>query len=293
MNGYLITAVAVLFVLLLILLSRIYLLQKAADAVREEFQRHLSEETNTLIDLPIRDRHLCRLASEMNHQLKVLRDKRHRFEQGNSELTEAVTNISHDLRTPLTALCGYLELLKEEPLTEKQERYVQMIENRTEVLKDLTEELFRYSVLVNVTEESKELLSVQQVLEESLLSFYGVMKQRNMEPDLSISENRVERNLNRSALSRIFGNIISNALKYSDGDLSVSLSEDGTICFSNSAKKMDEVSVGRLFDRFYTVENGRGGTGLGLSIAKLLTERMGGTISAKYENQKLSILLRF
>lgn len=90
-------------------------------------------------------------------------------------------------------------------------------------------------------------------------------------------------------MTRVLGNIISNAIKYSDGDLNVSLSEDGEIIFSNMAYGLDEVQVGRLFDRFYTVETARKSTGLGLAISKTLIEQMNGTITADYENGRLNI----
>ena len=91
----------------------------------------------------------------------------------------------------------------------------------------------------------------------------------------------------------VLGNLLANALKYSGGDLDVTLDGDGTITLSNAAPGLDEVQVGRLFDRFYTVETGRHSTGLGLSIARALTERMGGTIAARYEDGRLRVELRF
>ena len=99
--------------------------------------------------------------------------------------------------------------------------------------------------------------------------------------------------LDRSALSRVFSNLISNVLKYSDGDLKITLSGKGEIIFSNMASGLDEIQVGRLFDRFYTVEAARKSTGLGLAISKTLIEQMDGTISAKYENSRLSIYIYF
>ena len=89
------------------------------------------------------------------------------------------------------------------------------------------------------------------------------------------------------------GNIIGNAIKYSDGDLAITLRENGGMVFSNTAKGLDPVAVGKLFDRFFTVETGRNATGLGLSIARLLTEQMGGAISAEYAEGRLVIVLQF
>lgn len=92
---------------------------------------------------------------------------------------------------------------------------------------------------------------------------------------------------------RIFSNILSNALKYSDGDPEITLNDSGEIIFTNTATGLDEIQVGKIFDRFYTVENARTSTGLGLSIARSLAERMGGKISASYGNKKLSIIVDF
>ncbi len=90
-----------------------------------------------------------------------------------------------------------------------------------------------------------------------------------------------------------FDNILSNAVKYSDGDLTIHLRPDGSVTFSNRASSLSRVQAERLFDRFYTVETARSSTGLGLSIAKLLTEKMGGTITAEYESGHLQICIAF
>lgn len=283
----------VLSLIILFLSVKLYLMQKSAEEIDTAFADRLTNDTNTLIDLSSRDRYMRKLASDMNVQLRQLRQERRRFYEGDRELKEAVTNISHDLRTPLTAICGYLDLLEREEKSEAAAHYLEMIENRTNLLKQLTEELFRYSVISSSHEEVREWISVNHVLEESLASCYGAMKQRNMTPVISIPDQQVERYLDRSALTRIFGNILSNALKYSDGDLTVSMDENGTIVFSNSAHNLTPVTAGRLFDRFYTVETGRNATGLGLSIAKLLTERMNGTIAADYRDNTLFLTLSF
>jgi signal transduction histidine kinase len=118
---------AVLGSLLLIIIAlciKIYLLQKAAKEIEEAFADRLITDTNTLIAISSRDKHVLHLANEINIQLRRLREERHRFVQGDMELKNAVTNISHDLRTPLTAICGYLELLEQEEKSEKAERYI-------------------------------------------------------------------------------------------------------------------------------------------------------------------------
>lgn len=285
---------AVLFLTVVILLIKIALLHKAIDEVRTEMNAKLEIDTNTLISVSGGDRHIRRLAADLNGQLRLLRNERRRFQNGDLELKEAVTNVSHDLRTPLTAICGYLDLLEKEDKSEAAERYLSVIRNRAEALKQLTEELFCYSVITSPSSSIKsDEVDLNSVLEESISAYYAALKGCGIVPEISIPEQRIIRRLDRNALSRVFGNIISNAVKYSDGDLKIVLSETGEIVFSNAAARLDEVQVGKLFDRFYTVEAARKSTGLGLSIAKAFVERMNGTITANYNEGRLMIHIMF
>ena len=281
----------ILAVVIVILAIKIRMMQKSMDEICACVSEHLSSDTNQLITVSSSDKHVRRLASEIARQLAELRRQHRQYIHGDRELKEAVTNISHDLRTPLTAICGYLDLLETEEMTDNTRRYVEQIANRTEALKALTEELFRYSVISSVSDLNYEKVNVGRVLEDTLISFYGAFDQKNITPNISIPDGVIIRSLDKSALSRIFGNIVSNAVKYSDGDFSVTMSDAGEITFSNTASELSSVDVGKLFDRFYTVDSARKSTGLGLSIAKLLTERMGGRISADYKGNMLSITL--
>lgn len=288
-------AVIVIFAIVTIaLLVKIHLLQKAAKEIENAFADRLITDTNTLIDISCRDRYMRSLAAAINTQLRKLRTERHLFLQGDTELKNAVTNISHDLRTPLTAICGYLDLLEREEKSEAACRYIEVIKNRAEILIQLTEELFRYSVILTAENDSrKEPVAVNNVLEESIAAFYTALKERGIVPDIRIPENKIIRKLNRSDLTRVFSNLLNNAIKYSDGDLDIALYETGEIIFTNTASGLNEVQVGKLFDRFYTVEAARKSTGLGLAIARTLIEQMNGTISAVYENNRLSIRIFF
>ena len=276
-----------------VLAVKILIMQKSMNEICDCIAEHLSSDTNQLVTVSSGDRHIRRLAGRISVQLAELRRMKLRYTGGDRELKEAITNISHDLRTPLTAICGYLELLETEDMTDNTRRYVEQIANRTEALKGLTEELFRYSVITSVSELNYEQVNVGRVLEDTLISFLGAFEQKNITPNISLPDNAVFRTLDKSALSRIFGNIIGNAIKYSSGDFAVTMSENGEIVFSNTAPELSSVEVGRLFDRFYTVDSAHKSTGLGLSIAKLLTERMGGSISADYKENTLSINLFF
>ncbi len=269
-----------------------FMMKRSAREIREKMAEKLSEDTNTLIDISSWDKDMRELAAALNDELAKLREERRLCKQGDTELKDAVTNISHDLRTPLTAMCGYLDLLEREEMSESVRQYLEQIENRTEVMKQLTEELFRYSVVAAAKEFDLERLCVNDVLEESLASFYGAISQQGITPEITITERRIERITDRSALTRVFGNIITNALKYSSGDLLVEMTEECVITFANSSDNLGKISAERLFDRFYTVETGNNSTGLGLSIAKLLVEQMKGGISAEIRGDKLFITVR-
>lgn len=284
----------ILTLAVLILAVRLVLLRRDIRDLGEEIAVRLETDTNVGLDSSSQDRQVRALAARLDGALKTLRMEQLRYRQGDREVKEAVTNISHDLRTPLTAICGYLELLEQEEKTENTARYLALIQGRTQAMKDLTEELFRYSLTAAGEEALQlELVDLGAAVEESMASFYEAFTGRGILPQVMLPEDKVLRLLDMAALSRVLGNILNNALKYSDGDLEVRLTKDGTLAVSNTASALSEVEVGRLFDRFFTVEAARNSTGLGLSIAKLLTERMGGSITSRYEAGRLSILLEF
>lgn len=293
MEHLLLAVIAILVTVIFALLGKIYLMHKAALEIGEAFEDRLAADTNTLIDISSRDPYLCQLASSINTQLRILRKQRHKYQNGDRELTEAVTNISHDLRTPLTAICGYLDLLEKEPLSENAARYLSLISNRTEAMKQLTEELFRYSVILSTQELEMETVCLNSVLEETIAAFYAALTARGLRPQIHMSGKRVEKQLNREALNRVFGNLLNNALKYSDGDLEITLYDNGEITFANAASGLNEIQVGKLFDRFFTVEAARNSNGLGLAISKTLVEQMGGTIAADYCQGRLTIRIQF
>lgn len=286
-------AASVLAVIAATLGVKIWLLHRGVKALRLDLAQKLDRDTNTLLSLPCRDRELRRLAAALNQELRLLREERLRYQQGDRDVKEAVVNVSHDLRTPLTALAGYVELLKGEALPPGASRYLRQIEGRTKAMKAMTEELFRYSLAADETFLTLEPVDLRAAVEESLLSFYGAFQQKGAVPQVFLPESPVVRQVDRGALSRVLGNILANALKYSGGDLAVTVTQRGQMIFSNLAPGLDPISAGRLFDRFYTVESSRQSTGLGLSIAKELAQRMDGSIGSNFQNGTLTVWVEF
>ena len=282
----------IIFLLFIFLLcGKLFTLHRSLEELCAEFRERMQEDTNHLIYLSSGDTYVRKLAAQMNEELRELRKQRLKYLQGDRELKEAITNISHDLRTPLTAIYGYLELLEGEEVSDEVGQSLKQIRNRTDALKGFTEELFQYSVIVTEEEKEKNEVVLNQVLEEALLGCYGAFVSRKIEPEIQIPEEKIRRILEETALRRVLDNIIYNALKYSNGDFKVTLNQAGVFTFSNISEELTPVMLERLFDRFYTVKTGKNTTGLGLSIAKTLTERIGGRLYAKYEEGRLKIVL--
>lgn len=291
---YLIGLCILLFAAVIMLVLKIYLMRKSLKEISEGFADKLQTDTNTLIDISSNDKEMRILANSINKQLIILRKEHHRYTQGDKELKTAITNISHDLRTPLTTICGYLDVMKHMEKPQKIGEYLYIIDECAELMERLTEELFSYSVILSEDSAGeKEEVFVNQLLAESISSYYAVLTKQGITPQINITKNKIIRKLNKTSLSRVFSNLLNNVVKYSDGDLIITLTDTGEIIFANSAKALSSVQVERLFDRFYTVETARNSTGLGLSIARTLVEQMGGSISAEYKEKKLYIKLIF
>lgn len=286
--------VGILFAIVVTLCLKIYILKKSAREIADAFADRLQTDTNTLIDISSSDKDMCRLADSINKQLIILRKEHLQYHQGNAELKNAITNISHDIRTPLTAIYGYLDIIQQTDDPKKQAKYIAIMKERAEMMKQLTEELFRYSVIISDESDIKtEEVFVNQVLAESISSFYPALSDKGITPNVTITNKRIVLNIDKASLTRIFANLLNNAVKYSDGDLDITLSDMGEITFSNTAKTLSAVQVEQLFDRFYTVEVAHYSTGLGLSIARTLVERMGGEITAEYVVDRLTIRICF
>ncbi len=285
---YLFLAMIVVSVILII---KIIITKNEIKNIEESFSKIIELDTNNLITIGTGSKEIRDLVNSLNRNLKNLRKLELEYKNGNQDLKSSITNISHDMRTPLTAINGYIDLLKEEKSEEKKKEYLEVIERKTKDLISLTENLFDFAKTVDIGENlEKENCVLNEILEEALANYYTIFKEKNITPEIDICEEKIYRNINRNSMIRVFENILSNAGKYSDGDLKIKLEENGKITFSNKASLLDIASVQRIFNRYFTLENGKEkSNGLGLSIAKQLVELNGGTISANYLNNILII----
>lgn len=290
---WLFSAALLLGAAVILLGLKIAVMRRSIKEITSQLEDAVSVDTNSEMRISSSDSELRVLCAELSRRLKQLREEQLRFQNGDRELKEAITNISHDLRTPLTAIMGYLDVMERSPQNEENSRCLGIIRERAEAMKQLTEELFRYSVILSSEEgEKRELTDIGKALEDSLMSHYAALQAQGITPEVNICHEKITRELDPSGLSRVFGNLFGNAIKYSKGDLNVTLSQPCTITFSNQAPELTQVQVERLFDRFYTVEAARKSSGLGLSIAKTFVSRMGGSMTASLSEGVLTITVK-
>ena len=279
------------------LLLKLFLIKKSIIEIEKNFTKILESDTNNIISISSSDKDIKNLTINLNDNLIELRKQKLKYKNGNQELKKIVTNISHDLRTPLTALKGYIDLINKEKLSISQKKYLKIIQKKSDELNELTGQLFEFSKIIDTLEKninlSKDECCINEILEETLLSFYNIFKEKNIFPTINISNKKLYKKGNKISIVRIFENILSNVSKYSNGDFEVEMDDNGIITFSNKANSLDATSVQKIFDRYFSVENAKESTGIGLSIAKQLVEMNDGEIYAEYSRERLYIKINF
>lgn len=285
----------VLAVAVIVLGIKTALLKRAFTEIDKQVKDHLDGTNSSSFQLSTGDRNARKLANDLNNELQELHKERVFLRDGDKRMKENVTAISHDLRTPLTAINSYVDLLENETDDTKRKEYLERIKDRTSELKDLTGELFKYSVSADVQYDSQlstEDVDLQAIIENSLISFYKEFSSKGIDPETSFPSEKVIVNCSRKTLMRIFDNVFSNAAKYASS-LSVELTDEGVVTVTNDAPDLTPVQVSRLFDKYYTVTDGSNSTGLGLSIAKELVSKIGGHISAGINDGMLTVTIGF
>ena len=293
MNIGLLILTIILFLICIFLAVKLYVIKQSIKEIEKSFSKILRTDTNNTIAISSSDKDIKNLTINLNNNLSELRGQKLQYKNGNQELKKIITNISHDLRTPLTAIKGYVDLIEQEKLSNNQKKYLKVIQKKSNELTELTGQLFEYTKLMDIDVKiKKEECCINEILEETLVSYYSIFKEQNIIPNISICSTKVYKIVNKISIIRVFENILSNVIKYSNGDLKVEMQENGTITFSNKATSLDETTVQKIFDRYFSVENAKESTGIGLSIAKQLVELNNGSIKAEYVNGYLIIEIK-
>lgn len=269
---------------------RFFLLRKSirrTASVLHEITGELTE--NRIVKLPVYDTCLEELLETINENLSAIRREHITYAEKERLLKEQIENISHDLRTPLTAVLGYLKLLDKASLDTSNAEYLEIAIRRSEALQTLISQFYELSrVTSNDFSIKKEPVDAARILRETCLEHYAQLEAQHLMTDCPLPAHEICIPGDADALKRIFSNLLQNALRYASSSIAVRVQEnsaDNTVCFIFENDILPEQmpeDPARLFDRFYMQEQSRsrGGTGLGLTISKSLTEHMGGSIKA-------------
>lgn len=294
MSIYWILLIICLILIIIFLIVKIIIMNISIKEIETDMKQVLKDNSRSLITVSTNNIHLRRLANNLNLYIQELHKQEREYKNGNLELQKSITNISHDLRTPLTAIKGYIDLLEINKLSMKQKDYLKVICSKIETLTTLTEQLYDFSKCLDLKDKiKKEKVCINEVLEEVLISYYELFKKKNITPIITINKDKIFKYLDKNMFIRVLENIISNALKYSEKNFKVNLLKNGKIIVSNETKKLNITNVSKIFNRYYTLESGDKSSGLGLSIAKQLIELNNGKIIAKYKNNNLIIEIEF
>lgn len=287
------SVIVVLSILVITLLLRVVAINNEIDHISRDFGDILEKDTNIPLSLSSGERSLKRLVDSLNKEIKVLLSLKREYSKGIFDVKKSAENIAHDIRTPLTAVKGYVNLLEKEDLSEEGRKYLEIIKSRVDYMKDMTEELFLSLSMKSRGVVTLSDIDAKSILEEALVSYLVEFEKKDIIPRVVTPKDKVIIKADSKALYRIYVNIISNALKYSEGEFRVEMDEKGNTTFSNYAPNMNSVEANRLLDRYYTISDAKASSGIGLSISKEIVEEMGGSLRVRLEKGRLYISITY
>lgn len=291
--------IGVLSIIIVILIYMLVSYKRQVKDICRQLCFLKDHESNMLITKEFGWGNMAELIRLLNDLLKERRRERTDYLQKERRIAETYTNLSHDIRTPLTSLDGYFQLLESAENEEDRKRYINIIQERIESLKEMLEELFIYTRLQNETYELKlERQNVNHILKETVFSYYDNWVRQGMTPKFDITEEVVMIQGNQQALRRTMQNIIKNGLDHGNKEIEIQLKKDGNrmeLVFRNKVEDFQKIDISRVFERFYKADEARNknSTGLGLSIARGFVEKMEGEIRAEMENNWFCIRIGF
>ncbi len=267
--------------------------------ISRQLKFYNKHNSNLMISKEFGDKKTMELVDCINEMLDQVRCMKRDYQIMDENLKGTITNLSHDIRTPLTSLDGYFQLLTDSKEEEERTKYIKIIKERINSLKDMLEELFTYTKLQS-NDYSLELkkYNLNKILYETIFSFYDDFKTLEIEPEIEIGNDSIYILCNDVALKRIIQNIIKNTLVHGKDNISVKMEQMGStvrISFSNNFEVGEDMDIEQVFERFYKADTARNhtSTGLGLSIARELALKMGGTIDAQKNINTFLIQLSF
>lgn len=290
---------ALLILLCLLLLVWVYSLERNLRVGAKQLKQRRAEGGGAPLRLAAPNRAAERLMAEVNELLKEREEERADFSRRERDLRRQIANVSHDLRTPLTSILGYLQLLEAKDLPEALRReYLEIVESRARVLQGLISSFYDLSRLeAGEYPILRERVDLREVISALLAAFYDELEAR-FQVAVELPEDLPPVWGDRGTLTRVYTNLIRNALEHGSGGLAISARRvPGGVetCFANGGASLKPEELEHVFDRLFTSDLTRSGrnTGLGLAIVKALAEQMGGNVSAGLDGGVFSVILRW
>lgn len=293
---------SILIILILALIISIMvniLTMSEANNISQSLDFLSKNKTQMRIQTSFRLRAFNKLSQNINDFLDRFHAKEKTYILNEKNLQSTITGLSHDIRTPLTSLGGYLQLLAKSEDPSERDKYLSIMQGRIKSLNKILDQLFTFAKLQEDDYKLElEDVNIKKIALETLLNYYEDFIFRDIEPQINFVENDIFLSSNKDALERIFQNIYKNILEHGTNPLSLSLrDEDKEIIFesSNAIKGQAQISEEDIFKEFYKADTSRNSssTGLGLSITKGLVEKLGGKITAQVDNGKFIIRITF
>lgn len=288
----LVIAVVILNIIVILLIMYIILFQLQLHSINRQLTKRLTEHTRQDLSLELFSTRLNALAVNINKCLKAEENLRLESIHEEKRFKELIANVSHDLRTPLTAIKGYQQLMEKGILSDDQRQKLQIAEKHADELGTLIEHFFEYAYLVNADPVLQiEKINLTNLVVECLAESIPVLEQKNLRVHVAKAP-PVFILADREMTIRIIQNLIRNCAQHSDNDIEVRImtAENAVVSFKNYVSDASNIDADRIFERFYTSDKARSKTtGLGLSIVKLLAEKMGGSTKASLKDDFLEI----
>jgi Signal transduction histidine kinase len=288
-------AAGALGITVVILALYIMFIRRQLHSINRQLAKRLKEHTRQPIRLELLDKELNTLAMQINNSFKAEEHLRLKAIRDEKNFKELIANLSHDLRTPLTAIKGYQQLAEKGGLSDSQRENLRIARKHADELGRLIERFFEYSYLLNAEPELHlERINLTNLVTECLAAAVPALENNRLSVRLTETGSPpVFALADKEMLRRIVHNLIRNAIEHAGGNVEVALeaaSDRAVLRFGNPVKPASSPDASRLFDRFYTGDKARaGGTGLGLSIVRLLAEQMGGRADASLKEGWLEI----
>lgn len=289
-----------LIVILVFFIAHLQYNKKQINRVRNELMHINKEKADRKVTVGLLDKSIESLAEEINRTIDGRRESEANRVKFERELRQTIANMSHDLRTPLTSIIGYLQFLKLDNTNEEEKlEYLNIAEQRARVLEGLLNDFYELSLIDSIDFQIKfEKVNISRLIEEILLGKYSDFVNRNLSPKVEICSNMVNVLAEEKSLQRVIENLLSNVIKYAKDTVKISLRverKEAVFTVSNNVSSLTKEDVENIFDRFYMADKTRSGngTGVGLAVAKSLVNKMDGNISAEFDEEVLSISCRF